>query len=132
LIVTTPEIPSIADAMKIISTCKNTKSKPIGIIVNMYRGMDSNQVKIEEIESTCELPVIGVIPEDKTILANGNLYFIELDESKVNPTFVEVFLQSEVGMTQLNRYAKGAAMKSISIQDLKTIISCLFNTSRYR
>lgn len=58
---------------------------------------------------------------DEVILANGNLYFIELDEKKVNPVFVQLFLQSEVGMSQLNRFAKGAAIKSISIQDLKTI-----------
>ena len=61
------------------------------------------------------------VPEGKTILANGNLYFIELDESKVNLIFVEFFLQSEAGMAQLNRYAKGTAMKSISIQDLMKI-----------
>jgi septum site-determining protein MinD len=67
LIVTTPEIPSIADALKIICSCKKIKSKPIGLIINMYRGKDSKQVKIEEIEAICGLPVIGVIPEDNNI-----------------------------------------------------------------
>lgn len=61
------------------------------------------------------------VKEEEEILANGNLYFIELDESKVNPVFIQVFLQSEIGMTQLNRYAKGATMRSISIRDLKSI-----------
>ncbi|QNO15915.1 N-6 DNA methylase [Alkalicella caledoniensis] len=61
------------------------------------------------------------VNEEQVILANGNLYFIELDEQKVNPIFVQVFLQSEIGMAQLNRFAKGAAMKNISIQDLKMI-----------
>lgn len=61
------------------------------------------------------------VPDGKTILANGNLYFIELDEAKTNSVFVEFFMQSEAGMAQLNRLAKGSAMKSISIQDLKTI-----------
>jgi cell division ATPase MinD len=67
LIVTIPEIPAITDAMKIISTCDTTKTKIIGIIVNMYKNRDPNQVSIDEIESSCGLPVIGVIPEDKTI-----------------------------------------------------------------
>ncbi len=64
---------------------------------------------------------IARVKENKTILANGNLYFIELDVNKVNPVYVEVFLQSEIGMAQLNRFAKGTSMKSISIQDLKNI-----------
>jgi type I restriction enzyme M protein len=59
--------------------------------------------------------------ENEQILANGNLYFIELDKDKVNPVFVEVFMRSEIGIAQLNRYAKGSAMKSISIKDLKNI-----------
>lgn len=67
LIVTTPDIPAITDAMKIISTCDRTKTKPIGIVVNMYRNRDSNQISIDEIESSSGLPVIGVIPEDKTV-----------------------------------------------------------------
>lgn len=61
------------------------------------------------------------INQDELVLANGNLYFIELDEKKVNPVFVQVFLQSELGMSQLNRFAKGASIKNISIKDLKMI-----------
>lgn len=64
---------------------------------------------------------VAKIEEDQTVLANGNLYFLELDESKVNPTFVSVFLQSELGLSQLNMLAKGAAMQNISIQDLKMV-----------
>lgn len=61
------------------------------------------------------------VKSEEVILANGNLYFIELDEEKVNPVFVQLFLQSEIGMSQLNRLSKGTVMKSISIQDLKTV-----------
>ena len=64
---------------------------------------------------------IAEVKDEEDILATGNLYFIELDETKVNPVFVEVFLQSEAGNIQLNRFAKGSVMKSISIQDLKMI-----------
>jgi len=61
------------------------------------------------------------LKKDEIVLANGNLYFIELDEEKINPIFVEVFMQSEAGIAQLNQFAKGAAMKSISIKDLERI-----------
>lgn len=59
--------------------------------------------------------------EDEKVLANGNLYYISVDESKVNPVFLEAFLQSEVGIAQLTRLSKGAVMSSISIQDLKKV-----------
>ena len=59
--------------------------------------------------------------KNELVLANGNLYFIEVDEKKVNPDYVQLFLQSESGISQLNRFAKGTTMKSISIQDLKMI-----------
>lgn len=61
-----------------------------------------------------------VEPNEK-ILANGNLYFIELDESKVNPVFVKAFLESELGQAQLSKLSKGSAMKSISIRDLNQL-----------
>jgi type I restriction enzyme M protein len=61
------------------------------------------------------------IKKDELVLANGNLYFIEIDEEKINPIFVEIFMKSESGISQLNQFAKGAAIKSISIKDLKRI-----------
>lgn len=61
------------------------------------------------------------VPEGKSWLANGNLYFLEIDAAKANPSFVECFMQSEAGIAQLNLLAKGTTMKSISIQDLRTV-----------
>lgn len=65
LIVTIPEIPAITDVMKTIVAAKKVESKPIGIIVNRYRKKEKNQISVKEIESTCNIPVIGTIPEDK-------------------------------------------------------------------
>ncbi|WP_368645341.1 N-6 DNA methylase [Alkalibacterium putridalgicola] len=61
------------------------------------------------------------VEEDEKILANGNLYFLELDEEKINPTFALAYLQSEKGQSQLNRLSKGSVMKNISIKDLKKV-----------
>lgn len=61
------------------------------------------------------------VDEGNTLLANGNLYFLDIDDSKINPVYLEAFLQSGLGLAQLNRFAKGAAMRSISIKDLKLI-----------
>jgi type I restriction enzyme M protein len=59
--------------------------------------------------------------EGKKVLANGNLYFIKIDSSKIDPTYLEFVLQSELGIIQLNRLAKGSTIKNISIQDLKEV-----------
>lgn len=66
ILVTLPEIPAIADAIKTIEACEEAKVKPLGIVVNRYR-RGSNQINFKEVESACELPVLGVIPEDKNI-----------------------------------------------------------------
>jgi septum site-determining protein MinD len=67
IIVTLPEIPTITDVIKMIDACKEAGTKPIGIIVNRYRKGEAGQINFKEIESVCELPVLGVIPEDKNI-----------------------------------------------------------------
>lgn len=67
IIVTIPEIPAVADVMKTLVAAKKTETKPLGIIINRYRRGERDQITAREIESTCDLPIIGVIPEDKTI-----------------------------------------------------------------
>ncbi len=67
VIVTLPELPSIADVMKSISAARKNKCKILGIIVNRYRRRYREQIKPKEIESVCGLPVIGVVPEDSTL-----------------------------------------------------------------
>ena len=67
IFVTLPEIPAVADIIKIMEACKETRAKPLGIIVNRYNKKDKSQVRPEEIESACNLQVLGTIPEDKTI-----------------------------------------------------------------
>ncbi len=66
LIVTEPELPAISDVMKIIKLSKEREIKPLGIIINKYR-KGKNQITKNEIQSTCNLPIIGVIPEDKDV-----------------------------------------------------------------
>jgi len=66
LIVTEPELPAISNVMKIIKLSNDLKIEPLGIIINKYRkGRD--KITKKEIESACNLPVIGVVPEDKNV-----------------------------------------------------------------
>ncbi|MBR4212264.1 MAG: N-6 DNA methylase [Oscillibacter sp.] len=58
----------------------------------------------------------------QTILANGNLYIIEIDEDKADPYFVKAFLESELGSAQLKSAAVGTAIPSIGVEALKGIL----------
>ena len=61
------------------------------------------------------------ISEDSKVLANGNLYFIDIDRTKANPYYIMLYLQSEEGISQLNSWATGGPMRSISIRDMQKI-----------
>ncbi len=56
------------------------------------------------------------------LLANGNLYVIELDTSRVNPYFVKAYLESDDGAEALLRCAKGAIIPTIPVEELKKLI----------
>lgn len=82
--------------------------------------IQDNNLILSKIGSPFKVGLAHVEPGEK-ILANGNLYFIELDESKINPVFVKAFLESEPGQAQLSKLSKGSAMMSISIRDLNQL-----------
>lgn len=65
---------------------------------------------------------VASVEDGKKILANGNLYVIELDETKVNPYFVKAYLESENGTIALSRVTVGAIMPNIPVDGLKKIM----------
>lgn len=65
---------------------------------------------------------IGSVGKLKTnVLANGNLFFLEIDENKINKDFLTAYLQSRIGLREIEKYVKGSTMKTISIRDLERI-----------
>ena len=65
---------------------------------------------------------VASVPSGQKILGNGNLYVIELDETKVNPYFVKAYLESENGTIALSRIMVGAVMPNIPVERLKKVI----------
>lgn len=61
------------------------------------------------------------IDEDKKILCSNNIYALEIDEEKIDPEYVVVYLNSKEGQNQLNRIAKGTVISNISTTDLKKV-----------
>ncbi|WP_158095846.1 N-6 DNA methylase [Erysipelatoclostridium sp. An173] len=61
--------------------------------------------------------------DDKTkVVANGNLFVIELDENKINPFFIQAFFASNVGEMSLKSIYTGAAIPTITLDKLKKMI----------
>ncbi|MFQ6020699.1 MAG: cell division ATPase MinD [Candidatus Aenigmatarchaeota archaeon] len=63
LIVTTPELPAIADAIKVIELAQKKKINIVGIVVNRFRGK-SFEIRPEEIKILYKIPIVSIIPED--------------------------------------------------------------------
>lgn len=66
VIVTTPDFPAVADALKTVNLLERMGKNIIGIVVNKRRG-EKYELSIKEIESTCGVKVIAVVPEDRHI-----------------------------------------------------------------
>lgn len=65
---------------------------------------------------------IASVEDGQHILANGNLYVIELDETKANPYFVKAYLESEEGTIALSRITVGSTLPNIPIDSLKKML----------
>ncbi len=64
IVVTTPDLPSVTDALKTIKTAENLGSNVLGIVVNRYSKHPA-EMDLKSIEALLERPILGVIPEDQ-------------------------------------------------------------------
>ncbi|MBI4163177.1 MAG: P-loop NTPase [Candidatus Aenigmarchaeota archaeon] len=66
LLITTPELPAVTDALKAIKLSEQLGAKTTGIIVNRVSG-GKHEMKMREIENMLGRSVMGVIPEDSAV-----------------------------------------------------------------
>ena len=64
---------------------------------------------------------IADIKEGQKVLANGNLYIIELDQEKVDPFYLKAFLESEQGIAVLKSITVGATIPNIGVDKLRKV-----------
>lgn len=64
---------------------------------------------------------VASIKEGQKILANGNLYVIELDTEKANPIYVKAFFESDDGIATLKSITVGATLPNIGKEKLEGI-----------
>ena len=66
LIIATPDLPSVTEALKTIRKAKELGRNVLGIVLNRVKG-DSFELSSREIEGMCESPILAKIPEDDEI-----------------------------------------------------------------
>ena len=69
IIVTNPEITAVTDALKTVRLAQELGKKVRGVIINRVSG-NSHEMSILNIKEMLDLPIMGVVPEDKKILAS--------------------------------------------------------------
>jgi len=69
IIVTNPEIPAVTDALKAIKLAEELGKDMKGIIVTRVRG-GRDEMSISNIREMLDLPILGVVPEDKNVRAS--------------------------------------------------------------
>ncbi|MBR1852852.1 MAG: N-6 DNA methylase [Lachnospiraceae bacterium] len=65
---------------------------------------------------------IAEVAEGEKIVANGNLFLIELDETRVNPYYLKAYFDSEEGSLALKKIAVGASIPIISAEALGKLV----------
>jgi len=65
---------------------------------------------------------LAQVQPGRKILANGNLFLIEVDKKKVNPYYLQAYLNSKDGRDALNRIITGSFIPSISLTALKEML----------
>lgn len=66
ILVTNPEMPAIADALKTIKTAEQLKKTITGVIVTRVK-KNKFELQPETVKDMLEIPILGMVPEDKTI-----------------------------------------------------------------
>lgn len=92
IIITNPEMPAVTDALKAVKVAKNMGKEVKGIIVTRHKNA-KYEMPLTSIRSMLEAPIIGVIPEDKSVkeaLTRRDAVFHTHPRSKVSKKYREI------------------------------------------
>lgn len=95
IVVVNPEVSSIRDADRVISLLEQKKIKPIYLIINRVNAELLKKKEIvapEEIQEILDIPLLGTIPEDNSVLiaANQGKPFAYQPQSKLGEIFLHM------------------------------------------
>lgn len=89
IIVTNPELPAVADALKILNIAKESNIKITGTVVNRIKG-NRHELSTEEIKGILGTPIIAEIPEDSNVAKSIAAKKPLIEYSPNSPAAVEI------------------------------------------
>jgi len=66
VVITQPELPAVADALKTIKIAESMGKKIAGVVVTRVRN-SSDEMSMKNVQSMLDYPILGVIPEDSNV-----------------------------------------------------------------
>ena len=75
---------------------------------------------------------VAEVPEGRKVLANDNLYVLEVDRDKIDPHYLAAFFLSPAGKELLAREAVGTAIPNVPIRALSAIKVPLLDADRQK
>lgn len=82
----------------------------------------NNSIVLSKMASPTFRSAVVNSDNDHSIIATGNLYIIEIDESKADPYYIQAFFDSLAGEAALSYVSGGSAVKTISVEAVKSIM----------
>ena len=112
LVVTTPEIPAVRDADRIIGMLESMGKSPIRLIINRLRPnmvQDGDMLAKDDILDVLSIELIGVVPEDENVIRstnNGEPMTMNLDSPAAHAylNIAERLLGRDVPLMDLESY----------------------------
>ncbi|MFA5484876.1 MAG: cell division ATPase MinD [Candidatus Pacearchaeota archaeon] len=92
IVVTNPEMPAVTDALKAVKVAREKNKNVTGIIITRHKNA-KYEMPLSSIKSMLETPVIGVIPEDKSVkeaLTKKDAVIHTHPRSKVSKKYIEI------------------------------------------
>lgn len=119
LVVTTPEIPAVRDADRIIGMLESMGKSPIRLIINRLR---PNMVQVgdmlakEDILDVLAIKLIGIVPEDETVIKSTNngepmTLSIESPAAQAYLNIADRLIGNDVPLMDLQAYASRSFMQ---------------------
>ena len=81
----------------------------------------NNSIVLSKMASPTFRSAVVNTSNEQSIVATGNLFIIEVDESIANPYYIQAFFDSELGEATLNHASGGMTVKTLSADAIKNI-----------